>query len=91
MLPTGQSIRCRKVKEEQHGAEPMLCCVVLAGCSGFDWSQDITDPASYRQCYLKQDLPPQNNDTRYVSGVLHHGRGSAEGPIAALADITAAG
>ena len=53
-------------------AEPCSCGVV-AGCSGFDWSQDVTYSASYRQCYLKQDLPPQNDDTRYVSGILHRG------------------
>ncbi len=42
-----------------------------AGCSGFDWSKDITDDASYRRCYLKQTLPPPNNDTRYVAGFLY--------------------
>lgn len=67
------------------------CCNVLAGCSGFDWSQDITDSASYRQCYLKQDLPPQNDDTRYVSGVLHRGGGPAQGLSAASANVAAAG
>ncbi len=67
------------------------CCNVPAGCSGFDWSQDITDSASYRQCYLKQDLPPQNDDTRYVSGVLHRGGGPAQGLSAASANVAAAG
>ena len=42
-----------------------------AGCSGFDWSKDITDDASYRRCYLKQMLPRPNNDTRYVAGFLY--------------------
>ena len=70
---------------------PTTCCAVLAGCSGFDWSQDITDPASYRQCYLKQDLPPQNDDTRYVAGILHRSGVPAQDLSAASADIAAAG
>ena len=55
---------------------PTETCWTRAGCSGYDWSQDITDLASYRQCYLKKDLPQQNDDIRYVSGVLHRGGSS---------------
>ena len=45
--------------------------VLSAGCSGFQWSQDIDDSASYRQCSLKRDLPRLEHDVRYVSGMLH--------------------
>ena len=61
-------------------AEVILLCG--AGCSGFDWSQDITDDASYRRCYLKQMLPPPNKDKRYVAGFLYS---AVPAPVPAVA------